>query len=271
MPKKVDYPHCSFTDAIEIAEVVKTAGGKAPIGYVADGLNMSESGGGFRGKINGATKYGFVSKSDDGLILTELADQYFHPISENDRQQALIQAFRSVPLFNDLLERLSGQEIDKNILENMLIRIYDVNRKVASKVAGYFLKGNEIVQIMEERPGNTYFVPDIKKLNYRVPLDNQDEEEIDEVDPPDNPKTSDTSMKKINEDIFDLLIHLGNLIHNPDASDDSLKIVREIIDNNRNQLSHSELFVDLMDIKNEKIITKLSHAMKKDLGIKDEE
>lgn len=259
MPKVIDYPYCSFQDALEIAKIVNKVGGRAPLGLIAEELKLKETGGGFQSKINGATKYGFLKKEGKQLILTTLADKYFHPIKSSDKEEALRESFESVPVFKEILEKCTGQHLTKSTLESILVRMLNVNRNVASKVAWYFFKANDLVHFLE-KDGNKLIIP--KKSEEKI---NESEERVEE-------KIDTNEIKKeicsLDKDLFDLILNLGNLLNNQDKSSQevSLSKIKEIVSNN-NGFSHSELFLELLTIDNPKIIEKFKEAIMKDLSI----
>jgi hypothetical protein len=223
---------------------------------------MKESGGGFNSKVNGATKYGMLRKQGNELILTDLADKYFHNIDENEKEEALFKSFTSVPLFRELVEKFKGKKIEKKTLESLLIRMHDVNRNVASKVAWYFLKANSKYNFLE----STSFMGD------------QDEDEFNEERIAEDElicKTQrplKTTKNAINESLFELILNLGYLVHDETmaSSAEILESVKQSLNDNKEQLSHSELFADIISLENKATLYKLKEALRKDLGVTQE-
>lgn len=70
-------------------------------------------------------------------------------------------------------------------------------------------------------------------------------------------------------DTFNLLIHLGNLIHNKDSISLNISIneVKKILSKKHSSLSHSELFIDLLSPDSPRLFNKLREALIKDLKI----
>lgn len=268
MPRKIDYPiNCSFQEALEIASLVNKAGGRAPPGFVADGLGVKENTGAFRSKIAGAARYGMVERKNNELKLTDIGDKYFHPMNEGDKKESLIQAFSSVPIFKKILQQCAGQEIDKKTLESILIRIHDVNRKEAGRVAWYFFKANEQVALLEKGKDNKFLIP--QDISAKKDLEGPEDE------PEDAPVSKSKHHSKLHLDsgIFELLINLGNLLNNEneDSRKKSLDELKELLLKKKEEFTHSELFIDLLEADNPKIVRKLKDAIKKDLGIENEE
>ncbi|MBD3263398.1 hypothetical protein GF374_03395 [Candidatus Woesearchaeota archaeon] len=260
MPRKVDYPHCSFEDALHIARIVDKLGGSVHQGTIALELKMSEKGGGFKAKINGALKYGMLRKEGENIAVTDLADKYFHPIEEDDRKTALYKSFTSVPLYKELVQRFQGKKIEKGTLISLLIRTHNVNRNVASKVAWYFLKANSKYNFLE------------MNIQEKNDFEDVDEEESDEQETDLNNKQP-IRQSKISFELFELSLHLGNLLYSKDSEDkaDDIRIIKEILEKEKKKLSHSALFIDLLTDSNKIIIAKLKEALMKDLGIFVEE
>jgi len=267
MPKNVNYPRCSFDDAIEFVEKIDSVGGKATIGFIAESLGMQEKGGGFQSKVNGVIKYGLISRSGQDLKLTQLADSILHPIDDSEKQRALFKSFTSVPLFAELINQLKGKCITKDTLISMLIRMYDVNRNAASKVAWYFLKANskyDFMSFTENEPSETIqreeteanSIDSVKEANTSIP------EKVNKTTP--EPKQANS----INQELFDMLLHLGNILHNSnnDSKRSSISEIKKLLKEN-NSLSHLKLIVDLVSVDSAGDVEKLKDAVKIDLGL----
>lgn len=265
MPRKVDYPRCSFEDSIKIAKIVDKVGGRAPIGVIADSLGMKESGGGFVAKVNGAAKYGFLKKMGNDMVLTELADKYFHPMDDKEKEEALLQSFKAVPIFNDVLNRSAGKEIDKTMLESMLVRMFDVNRKVASRVAWYFFKANDQLHFLQKGPGGRYIIPE-KNTGSQNNTNSVGKTEPQKREKPDF--EGDDSIS-IDYEVFEILIQLGNLLYNKnsDSLTKSVNKIKSLLKNNGEKLSHCSILIDLLTADNNLVIQKLREALIRDLGI----
>ena len=272
MPKKLDYPNnCSLKEAIQIAELVKKAGGKANRGFIADGLSVKENTGAFRSKIASALKYGLIERKGQEINLTKIADKYFYPLPGTDKKDALIEAFKSVTLFQQILARCSGQEIDKKTLVSLLVHEFDVDRNIASKIAGYFLKANELVPFLDKINDGKFKVPQQEGID--SDKTNKEDKGLSNQNSEANGSSGNNLFSKIDKDMFDLLLNMGKLLFNEKSDDKNsiLKDIKEIIGKRKEELSHSDILIDLLDSKNVKIIEKLKYALKKDLGIKEDE
>lgn len=253
MPKIINYPSgCSFKESLEIARLVNKVGGKSNIGFIADNLGVKENTGGFRSKISGAIKYGMIEKKRDAIFLTDIGEKYFHPIRESDKEDALKESILSVPIFKEIIHNCQGQEIDKKLIESMLVRLFDVNNKIAGKVAWYFFKANEEFPFLEKLKNNKFKI--VLKEDEEIDLKENIGESVHSL-----PQKIDST--KIDIDMFNLIISIGKK---------DLPVIKEILEKKKEFLTHAELISDLLDESNPKIIDKLILALKKDLKIEEE-
>jgi hypothetical protein len=260
MPKITDYPTgCSFSESLEIVGLINKVGGKGTLGFIADNLKVKANTGAFRSKIAGALKYGMIEKRGNELFLNELAQKYLHPISDNEKEEALKMSLLSVPIFKSIVKQCEGQEVDKKFVESILIRMLNVNNNIAGKVAGYFLKANEEIHFLEKLKGNKFLIP--KNFIEGNTIPEKTNTLIEEKQ-----TKKEKKLETIDVEIFDLLILIGKFLKQDEKDLDKIK---RIIDNKKNNLSHAELISDLLDKDNPKILEKLVDALKKDLEIKE--
>jgi hypothetical protein len=114
-------------------------GGECTDESLADAMG-NKLGGAFRALIYSAQKYGFVTYSKGRVKTEPLYQDYKLAYTDAQKQEALRKAFLSVPLFDSLAKRLSGQTVPPHI-EKLLIREHDVVNEMAARVADYFTEG----------------------------------------------------------------------------------------------------------------------------------
>ena len=141
MPKRVEYPRRSLSDALKLAETVSRLGGKCSVETCADSMKKKVSGS-FGALVYAAVKYGLVTSKAGELAVTEHFDSYRLAYNEEEKRELLRQAFLNVPLFSQVFTRFRNGELPPgDILTKILIREFDVNENLASAIHQYFIAG----------------------------------------------------------------------------------------------------------------------------------
>ena len=148
MPKTIEYPRASLSNAVEVASAVYDLGGKSSIHTCADQMNKSVSGA-FKALVSAADKFELINNQRGELTCTELFNQYKHAYSEEEGKSLLQTAFLSSGVFANLYERFRGRVVPTDILDRMLVREFDVPPQIASRISGYFIKGAREVGLLD--------------------------------------------------------------------------------------------------------------------------
>ena len=140
MPRRVEYPRRSLSDALKLAETVSRLGGKCSVETCADSMKKKVSGS-FGALVSAAVKYGFLTSKSGQLAVTEQFDRYRLAYDEEEKRELLRQAFLNVPLFSQVFTRFQKNGELPDILTKVLIREFDVNENLASAIRKYFISG----------------------------------------------------------------------------------------------------------------------------------
>lgn len=149
MPKVVEYPRRSLSDALELAEAVSGLGGRCSIPTCADSM-QKRMGGAFSAVISAAVKYGLVTSKSGQLAVTDQFNKYRLAYNEVEKRNLLKQAFLSVPLFSQVFNRFRDEKLPGEILNKVLIREFDVNENIASAIRRYFIEGATATGLLTE-------------------------------------------------------------------------------------------------------------------------
>jgi len=147
MPKVIDYPTASFRKSLELAGAVSELGGSSSIEMCAEKLNKKVSGG-FHEVIHSAVKYGFLTHKKGEVSVTPFYKDIKLAYSPEDETKLLQKAFLSIPLFQKVYDRFKGQKLPVSIFEKLLIKEFNVNERIASRVMAYFLDGAKKVSLL---------------------------------------------------------------------------------------------------------------------------
>jgi hypothetical protein len=131
-----EYPDYTITDSIQVAQIIEDQfkGKVENQAALAAALgHKTVKSGGFIGKITALRRYGLVSGRGE-LTTTQLAKQILHPISDEEKAEAIAQAMENVELFKKIFERL-GQTMPSDSFWVDLVEITGEDRSVAQKDA----------------------------------------------------------------------------------------------------------------------------------------
>ena len=150
MPNRIenDYPQASLKNALAIAHAVSDLGESSSSRMVATRLNK-KGGGAFGNKVSAAVKFMLVSRHEQKLHLTELGRKICLSYDEEEKRKLCREAFLNIPLFNTLCEKYSGKKLPVEHFGNVLALDYHIKKRIAPKIAGYFLKGGKDVGLVD--------------------------------------------------------------------------------------------------------------------------
>lgn len=135
------YPRYHLEHAVEFARQIHDLGGsgiskEAVAGKIGKATNNST----FVGRISSAKQFDLVTLESGNLSVTERAERIFLPKSEEDKSQALLEAFSSPPFYGDLISHYRGKTIpDKDSLANLLVHDFQIKHAARHTAAANFL------------------------------------------------------------------------------------------------------------------------------------
>ena len=262
-----DYPVINLRTAIDVAKVVKDCGDSATRENLETGLG--KKGGQLGNMIAGTRRYVLI-KGTGEMHLTELAKKILHPTSEQEKKDAIKEAFFGVQTFKIIYERFNGKFPREDLFKNILIRNYGVKtEKEAVRLANIIRDSIKLFD--ESSQGNA--------------VTNQADENFSEEDV----LASLSKVKRItqpnniNNNIFTLLKNLGYMEalaeHRDNIKidkDELILLVKDIekLSSNFNSLNHtaSMTYEELKSgmINKDVCLSRIKFfitAIKKDLGI----
>ena len=245
MPKKISYPPrgMDIKEAIELAKILYNNGKKLKVGTYADLLNMAETGGAFRTKVNTLIKYGLIEKKNDYILTTDLLKKIINAYTENERKELIFKAISNMPLYKKLLDVYSETGLDIKNLDKILIREFEVNERSAKLVKKSIEKSFNYIGVLNKTTGvlNINFTEDMSTEVIERESKAQKLEDIEEKKLPSKP-----IMKlPFNNEIIDLIISFACHL---DAMDISIEEISNIIDHIGN-LTHTKVAFDLLKEK----------------------
>ena len=147
MPKLIDYPRASFSRAIELADAVDYLGGNCSWETCADRLGKRVSGA-FQAVVGAGTKHSLVSSKSNKLSVTDVYKSIKLAYTNDEKLGILQKAFLAPPVYSKLYEQFKGREMPMQLLNKILMREYEVDDELASRVSKYFLEGAKFTEIL---------------------------------------------------------------------------------------------------------------------------
>ena len=114
--------------------------------------------------------FGLLNRNGNTYSQSELAERINHPLSDEDRNNAIGEAVQIPKLYRDLLAQFSGQALPTQ-LGNILIR-KGISAKISDSVAENFQKSLEFSGSLKN--GVVLTIPDFSNKR----LDDQEEKEV---------------------------------------------------------------------------------------------
>lgn len=131
-----EYPEHKITDSIQVAEIIENQFKGKVENQAALCATLGHSNvrsGGYIAKITALRRYGLVSGRGE-LVTTQLAKQILHPMSEEEKTEAIAEATENVELFKRIFERLR-ETMPTDSFWVDLVEITGEDRSVAQKDA----------------------------------------------------------------------------------------------------------------------------------------
>lgn len=140
MAKPIDYPQASLSAALQLAKAVDDLGGRCTTELAADKLNK-KIGGGYRSLVGAAAKFGLLKSKGGYLETTHAYKDYKLAYSKEEADKVIQVCLLHPPIFRQIYDRFKGRPLPVGHFEKMLIREFEVNESVSSRVAKYFIDG----------------------------------------------------------------------------------------------------------------------------------
>jgi hypothetical protein len=140
--KSRSFPTLNLKDCIASIEMIRRAVGKTPQDKVtfAKAMGHKDVSGPYLSKFASLIQFGLVSKTKTGqYILTESSYKILKPLSQEEKSNELLAAFKRPPLFLELLEQeLQNQTFLPSHLDTILNRKYSITEKSSKNAAESF-------------------------------------------------------------------------------------------------------------------------------------
>jgi hypothetical protein len=144
----VSYPNATLEECLNFSEKIQKIAGKgtASLAAVAADLGVSLKTKSFTYLISAARQYGLIVKTKEGLQLTDRARRILNPINPEELPGLRLEAFKSPPLYQQLIERYDGESLPPNeSIENLMYNDLGISSFAKQKAAGVFIENVKYV------------------------------------------------------------------------------------------------------------------------------
>ena len=160
------HPQTPLATALQVAEAISENNASRPMNrlLLAQAMGYSPNSSGFREKIAASAKYGFTEGNfhSDIISLTARGLAATRPRNEDERIKARRDAFRSVQLFDDLMNHFTNSKLpEPDFLKNTLERDpHKIDPEWSKTAAEAFIDDAREVGFLREIGGSPFIVVD---------------------------------------------------------------------------------------------------------------
>ena len=180
------HPAVPLATALQVAQAIADSNASRPMNrlLLAEAMNYSPSSSGFRERVAASAKYGLTEGNYNSEIisLTSLGVEATRPRNEAERIEAIRNAVRAVPLFDQLIEHFKNAKLpEPNFLKNILEREpFEIDPARSASAADAFIEDAREVGFLRDIGGSPHIVID---ASVAMPaIEDQPEEPTEEPD-----------------------------------------------------------------------------------------
>jgi len=144
------YPSQPIDKAVESVTQLRNSLGTGPFNreLAAKALGYSGVSGTSSMVVAALVHYGLLDRRGDTYLVSELAEEIMTPRTEAEHQSSLIKAALHPKLFSSLIAKYQDKSVP-TMLDSVLIRDYNINRRVAQSVKKNFIETMTSVGLLQ--------------------------------------------------------------------------------------------------------------------------
>lgn len=147
--RSASYPAFTLEEVIEATRNLREKLGDGPYSreHMAVALGYKGVTGSSGSKIAACVHFGMLDRSGNVYSQSDLAQRFFHYISEEERLQVLREAFGKPSLYQKLISEYNGKSLPQ-MLESILIRNYGIQESASRGAVANFKASAEFVGVL---------------------------------------------------------------------------------------------------------------------------
>lgn len=162
------FPAHTLEKALQVVQAIVDAGASRPMDrlLVAQAINRTPSSSEFRSILSSSLKYGLTEGTEkaDFIKPTPIGLQIAKPVTESERQAALLRAVNTPPLFQRVYAHFNKQRLPRaDFFKNILERQFDVDESHADEVANLIHENARYVGVLQKMGTSDYINLDLAK------------------------------------------------------------------------------------------------------------
>jgi len=146
----------NFADALKMVEQIHRQGGgnEVPKDSLKPIIGSKPTSSLFHRKLAALKSYGLIDVHKERVSLSPLGKTYAMPISPEAKRQAMLQAFRKIPLFDGLLSRYEGKPLEINeFFHNLVAHDFDIPSDDVATWIKDFIDGARLAGVLTSEGG----------------------------------------------------------------------------------------------------------------------
>lgn len=151
--KSTLYPYYDLKESVEFAKLVQGIAGKgsASEDALAAELKVTVRTKSFTYKVSSARQFGLLSKTNEGLQLTDRAKRIINPVNEETDVPALLkEAFQLPPLYNKLIAKYNGVKLPAlQSIANLLCNDHGITVVAKERAAKVFVNSAQYAKVVD--------------------------------------------------------------------------------------------------------------------------
>jgi hypothetical protein len=122
--KSPNFPSLSLSRALELAERVYESALDSALdtGTVLELMGFKGISGASRTALATLKQFGLLEGRDNDNRVTKLASRIFHPLTDEEKVSAIVEASRKPPIYDEIFKQFKGSIPDDKVLKAFLIR-----------------------------------------------------------------------------------------------------------------------------------------------------
>ena len=145
------YPRRSLKECLDFLRTVNDAGAvnvDEEVLVKALGLSTANSRR-FTGLVSSSKQFGLLTVANKRYSVIERGERYLHPREPGEQKQAIVEAFGSPKLYQELIEKFGGRSLpEQQMLANILCRDHGIESKASSKATEIFVDSAEFAGLL---------------------------------------------------------------------------------------------------------------------------
>lgn len=117
--------------------------------------------GAFRNRLASLNEYGLIKYEKDLIVRTELADRIVNPINQDERNQALKEAFLKPTIFKSIIDEVKhGEELERDKIIRKAITDYKISRNSKDRFIASFVESGKYAGLIKTLENGNVIIDD---------------------------------------------------------------------------------------------------------------